>query len=50
MCEKLLFTLFFYCSYALVHCSCPMNSAPSASLKKKKKKEVENAQGEQMWT
>ena len=31
-------SLFFYYSYALVHCSCLMNSAPAgAGLKKKKK-------------
>ena len=44
MCKKLLFTLKKkkkknYCSYALVHCSCPMNSASNTSLKKKKKAE-----------
>ena len=32
------YSLFFYCSNALVHCSWDMNSAPSASLKKKKLK------------
>ena len=40
---RLLFTL-FYCSYPLVHhswdCSCPMNSAPGTSLKKKKKEKT----------
>ena len=36
--EKLLFTL-FYCSYALVHCSCPMNSAPGANPKKRERGE-----------
>ena len=35
MCEKTLFTLFFYCSYALVYCSYRW------SLKKKKKKNAE---------
>ena len=25
-----------YCSFALMHCSCPMNGAPSAGKKKKK--------------
>ena len=32
------YSLFFYCSNALVHCSWDINSAPSASLKKKKLK------------
>ena len=41
MCEKLFFTLFFYCSYALVHYSCPTNSARGAGLKKKKKKKTQ---------
>ena len=37
------FSLFFYYSYALVHYSCLMNSAPAgAGLKKKKK--AQNAQ------
>ena len=39
MSEKLLFTLFFYCSYAL------LNSAPGAGLKKKKKKKKTQALG-----
>ena len=53
MCEKLLFTLFFNCSFffyysfTLVHYSCPMNNAPDADLKKKKKK-AKNAQEGQM--
>ena len=32
-------SLFFYCSYASVHCSCLINNAPGAGLKKKKKAE-----------
>ena len=44
-CNKIIFkcvknycSLFFYCSYALVHCPCPTNSAPSAGLLNIKKK------------
>ena len=36
--KKFTIHYFFYCSYALVHCSCFMNSAPALVLKKKKKK------------
>ena len=32
---RLLFTLTKYCSFALMHCSCPMNSARGTSQKKK---------------
>ena len=46
MYEKLLFTLFFFCSYALVHCSCPwiVHQAWTVhqALVLKKKKNAEN--------
>ena len=38
-----MFTLTKHCSFALMHCSCPMNSARGAGQKKKKKNENANA-------
>ena len=38
---KIIFGLLFspkHCSFAYLHCSCPMNSAIGAGFKKKKKK------------
>ena len=38
---RLLFTLTKYCSFALMHYSCPMNSARGVGQKKKKKKNAD---------
>ena len=51
-CNKIIFkwvknycSLFFYCSYVLVHCSWDTNNAPGAGLKKKKTAEYMQTQG-----